>query len=97
MFTPEDAYHARDVLHIMLPEYLVDTEQHKLGPVISALDKMTMSTEAVVDPVIGFGVQTGTVPLKAGERREWFAVHPVPSIEITLNGVTRTYTVLAPQ
>ena len=97
VFTPEDAYHARDVLHIMLPEYLVDTEQHKLGPVISALDKMTMSTEAVVDPVIGFGVQTGTVPLKAGERREWFAVHPVPSIEITLNGVTRTYTVLAPQ
>ena len=97
VFTPVGAYHARDVPHIMLTEYLVDSKQHALGPVISALNKMTMSTEAVVDPVIGFGVQTGTDPLKAGEPRKWFAAHDVPSIEITLNGVTRTYTVLAPQ
>ena len=81
----------------MLTEYLVDSKQHALGPVISALNKMTMSTEAVVDPVIGFGVQTGTDPLKAGEPRKWFAAHDVPSIEITLNGVKRTYRILAPQ
>ena len=97
VFTPVGAYHARDVQHIMLTEYLVDTQQHALGPVISALNKMTMSTEAVVDPVIGFGVQTGTDPLKAGEPRKWFAAHDVPSIEITLNGVKRTYRILAPQ
>ena len=97
VFTPVGAYHARDVQHIMLTEYLVDTQQHALGPVISALNKMTMSTEAVVDPVIGFGIQTGTDPLSAGEPRKWFAAHDVPLIEITLNGVTRTYKVLAPQ
>ena len=97
VFTPVGAYHARDVPHIMLTEYLVDSKQHALGPVISALNKMTMSTEAVVDPVIGFGVQTGTDPLKAGEPRKWFAAHDVPSIEITLNGVKRTYRILAPQ
>lgn len=98
VFKPVRARHVGKVPNIMVPEYLVDTKQHELGPVLSALrSTLTMSTEAVVDPVIGFGVQTGTDPLKEGEKREWFAVHPVPSIEITLNGVKRTYKVLAPQ
>ena len=98
VFKPVRARHVGKVPNIMVTEYLVDTKQHELGPVLSALrSTLTMSTEAVVDPVIGFGVQTGTDPLKEGEKREWFAAHPVPVMEITLNSVTRTYKVLAPQ
>ena len=98
VFKPVRARHVGKVPNIMVTEYLVDTKQHELGPVLSALrSTLTMSTEAVVDPVIGFGVQTGTDPLKEGEKREWFAAHSVPVMEITLKGATRTYKILAPQ
>ena len=97
VFTPDKARPVDNFQHVMLTQYLVDTKQHAFGPVITGLSEMMMSTEAVVDPVIGFGIQTGTTPLKAGEKREWFAAHDVPTIEITLGGVTRTYTVLPPQ
>ena len=97
VFKPKGACPVDPIQHVMLVEYVVDSKQQDLSATIKALDKMTMSTEAVEDPVIGFALQTGTNPLELGQTRQWFACHSVSLIKITLNGVTRTYTILPPQ
>jgi hypothetical protein len=89
VLTPVGARPVDPIQHVMLTEYVVDSKQQDLSATITALNKMMMSTEAE-DPVIGFGIQTGAQPL--GER--WYACHSVPLFKITLNGVTKTCSVL---
>jgi hypothetical protein len=97
VFTPIGAHPVGPLPNVMITEYLLDTKQTSYGPAISALSGLKMSIEHVVDPIIGYGIQTGTTPLDPGQRRKWFAFHSIPTIEITLNGVTRAFQMSPPQ
>lgn len=97
VFTPKGIHPTGPIPNVMLTEYLCDDMQTEFGPAISALSGLKMSTEHVDDPVIGYSIQTDTTPLEPGQKREWFKAHSVPTIEITLDGITCVYQISPPQ